>query len=115
MSRSTIAALLSALVIPGAGHFYLRHVRRGLALLVPSLLCLWPILDSAMRQASAVMGQIEAEGGLVDPARVSELVAQTSAASGGSLASLATLALIALWVLGIVDAWRLGKKNEPSR
>ena len=115
MSRSTVAALLSALVMPGAGHFYLKRVGRGFALLLPSLLCLWLILDSAMRQASAVVDQIEAEGGLVDPARVSELVAQSSAGAGGTFASLATLALIALWVFGIVDAWRLGKKNEPPR
>lgn len=112
MSRPTIAALLSALVMPGAGHLYLRHPWRGVALIAISLACLWLILDSAMQQAAAVVDRLEAEGGALDPARISELVAQTSNGAGSTLVTLATLVLAGCWLFGIVDAWRLGKRAE---
>jgi len=54
MSRSTTAVLLSALVLPGAGHLYLKHYPRGLALIAISLMwislmCLWVFVDRAMQ------------------------------------------------------------------
>jgi hypothetical protein len=107
MSRSTTAVLLSALVLPGAGHLYLKHFPRGLALIAASLACLWFIVDGAMQQASIVLRKLESEGGALDAGHISELVTQTS---GGSGSSIATSVLIGCWLIGIVDAYRLGKK-----
>jgi TM2 domain-containing membrane protein YozV len=111
MSRSTIAVLLSALVIPGAGHLFLKHTGRGVALIVISLAGLWIIVDQAMQQASTVLDRLEAEGGALDPAHISDLVAQTSGSPGSTLATVATLVLTGCWLFGIVDAYRLGRKG----
>lgn len=107
MSRSTTAVLLSALVLPGAGHLYLKHVPRGLALIAVSLTCLWVIVDSALQQASIVLDQIESGEAALDAGHISELVAQTSGSSGSSVA---TFVLIGCWLAAMVDAYRLGRQ-----
>ncbi len=107
MSRSTNAVLLSAFVLPGAGHLYLKHVSRGMALIAVSLACLWVIVDSTLQQASIVIDKLESGDAALDAAHISELVAQTSGSSGSSIA---TIVLIGCWLAGMVDAYRLGRK-----
>ena len=112
MSRSATAVVLSALVLPGAGHLYLKHYRRGIAFIVVSLACLWILVDRVMQQASAVLEQLEAAGGAVDPGQLTDWAAQASSASGGTPATVASLVLAACWLVGIVDAYRLGKLDK---
>lgn len=109
MNRPTVSVLLSALVIPGAGHLYLKRIGRGIVLIVVSLVCLWFVLDQALQEATAVMDEIQATG-LVDPARISDLMARASSAPVHPLTTLATVVLGVCWVFGIVDAWRLGRR-----
>lgn len=110
MSRSTNAVLLSALVLPGAGHLYLKHVWRGIALIAISLACLWVLADRAMQQASAVLERLESEGGALDAGQLSDLVAQAANGAGGPATTVVTLVLASCWLVGIVDAYRLGKE-----
>jgi hypothetical protein len=114
MSRSVNAMLLSALVLPGAGQLYLKHYGRGLTLIGVSLACLWVMLDSAMQLASTVLVQLEADGGAIEAGHITELVAQASNASGSPLATIATLGLAGCWLVGIVDAYRLGKAESTQ-
>lgn len=111
MSRSTTAVLLSALVFPGVGHLYLKHFPRGIALLAASLVCLGAIINRAMQQASLVLDQIDLEGGAFDPVQISELASQASNSSGSSIA---TFVLAGCWLVGMIDAYRLGKKQTPA-
>jgi hypothetical protein len=114
MSRSTNAVLLSALVLPGAGHLYLKHAGRGIALIAISLACLWVLVNRAMRQASAVLEKLESEGAVLDAGQLSGLVTQTSNSSGSAVVTVATLVLAGCWVVGIADAYRLGKSTGPT-
>jgi hypothetical protein len=112
MSRSTNAVLLSALVLPGAGQCYLKHFRRGIAMIAVSLVCLGFIVDGAIQQASTVLTTLEAEGGAPDVAKITELVTQASNSSTGSVVTIATWVLAAFWLAGIVDAYRLGRRQD---
>ena len=112
MNRTTNAVLLSALVLPGAGHLYLKHFSRGIVLIAISLACLWIFVDRTMQQASTVLERLESEGGALDAGRLSDLVTQTSNSSGSTVVTLATLVLAGCWVLGIADAYRLGKASD---
>lgn len=111
MSKSTTAVLLSALVLPGAGHLYLKHFPRGIALIAASLACLWVIVGSAMQQASTVLEKLESEGGALDAGHITDLVTQTANSSDSTVATVATLVLAGCWLIGIVDAYRLGRKQ----
>lgn len=114
MSRSTTAVLLSALVLPGAGHLYLKHYPRGLALIAISLACLWIFVDRAMQQASIVLDQVASEGGAVDVGQLSDLVTQTSNGAGSLVVTAASLVLAGCWVIGVVDAYRIAR-NQQNR
>jgi hypothetical protein len=111
MRRSTTAVLLSALVLPGAGHLYLKHFQRGIALMAISLACLWIIGDRVMQQASVVLERLGSEGGVIDAGHISDLVTQASGSAGSTTATVAALALAGCWLAGIVDAYRLAKRG----
>lgn len=114
MSRSTTAVLLSALVLPGAGHLYLKHYPRGIALIAISLACLWIFVDRAIQQASIILDQVASEGGAVDVGRLSGLVTQTSNGPGSLVVTAASLVLAGCWVIGVVDAYRIAR-NQQNR
>lgn len=114
MSRSTTAVLLSALVLPGAGHLYLKHYPRGIALIAISLACLWIFVDRAMQQASIILDQVASEGGAVDVGRLSGLVTQTSNGPDSLVVTAASLVLAGCWVIGVVDAYRIAR-NQQNR
>ena len=111
MSRSSTAVVLSVLVLPGAGHLYLKQTGRGLALIAVSLTCLWIIVAQAIQQASAVLVQLEIEGGVLDPVQFAERVSQSASHAGSGAATAATLVLVACWLYGIIDAYRQGQRE----
>ena len=111
MSRSTNAMLLSALVLPGAGQLYLKHVLRGMVLIVVSVVCLWIIGDSMWQQASVVLDQLQSGEAALDPGHIAELAAQTP---GSANSGTATWVLIGCWLGGLIDTYWLGKKTGAN-
>jgi TM2 domain-containing membrane protein YozV len=115
MSRSTKAVLLSALVLPGVGQLYLKHLWSGLALIAASLMCLGFIVEDAIQQASVVLAQLESGTVTPDVAHITNLVNQASNGSSGVAVTIATWGLAACWLAGIVDAYRLGKQQDAQK
>lgn len=114
MNRSTTAVVLSALVLPGAGQLYLKHVWRGMVFIGVSLACLWLIVVRTMQQASAVLAQMESQGGALDAAQLAGWMGQTQGGSGSMAATMAVWVLFVCWVVGIIDTHRLGKRELIS-
>ena len=112
MSRSTTAVLLSALVLPGAGHLYLKHYPRGLALIAISLACLWVFVDRTLQLASSVLDRVVSAGGALDVGQLANLVTQTANGPGSLVVMAASLALAGCWVIGVVDAYRIARKQQ---
>ena len=110
MSKSIKAVLWSALVFPGAGHVFLKRYGRGIGLIAVSAICLFILISKATEQAMVVLDKIEADGGAVDPSRISELVSQASTPAASQMLTIATTVLIVCWVIGVVDSYRLGKR-----
>lgn len=108
MSRSTTAMLLSALVLPGAGQVYLKHMWRGMLLIVVSLVCLWIIGESMWQQASTVLDQLQSGDAVPDAGHIAALVAQTP---GKPASELAVWVLIGCWLGGLIDTYWLGKNT----
>lgn len=115
MRSTRIAVLLSALVLPGAGQMYLKHFWRGMALMLLSVACLGVLVSRVTQQASAVLDQLAAEGGAIDANHLADLAAQSAQTADNPWATIATLVLIACWVVGIVDAYRLGQRQGSAR
>ncbi len=110
MRKSTQALLWSAAIFPGAGHLFLKYFQRGIALIAISLISLSLLLIQIVQYASQVIEKALAEGSSLD---LQYLVATTMQASADDkILNAALWALILCWVLGMVDAYLLGKKLE---
>ena len=114
MKKSLKGALLSGLVFPGFGQIGLKAYARGFALLVFSLGGLVVITMETARQASSVVEKLVLEGGGADMNALSNALAQPAAASSSLRSELAWAVFCICWIIGVVDAYMLGKKKDDA-
>ena len=112
MKNSIKGAVLSGLVFPGLGQVVLKHYKRGIALALTVLLSLLVVVVKAFRQAFIILEKIEAEGRTIDMSTIASTAAQASTASDSLVYNCILLLIIFLWIIGIVDAYRLGRKMD---
>jgi hypothetical protein len=112
MKNSMKGAAFSGLVFPGLGQVVLRHYKRGIALALAVLLSLLVVVVKAARQAFTILEKIEAEGRVIDLSTISSAAAQASTTSDNLVYNFVSLLIILLWIIGIVDAYRLGRKKD---
>jgi TM2 domain-containing membrane protein YozV len=110
MKKSLKAALLSGLIFPGVGQFWLKHALRGIALVAAVSASLAVIVVKVSQQAFAILEKIESEGGAVDLVAIANTANASSSADGAI--KIASLVLVACWVISTVDAYLLGSKKD---
>jgi hypothetical protein len=112
MKKSLKGALLSGLVLPGVGQLWLKHYMRGIALIGVFLTATAVIVTKAAQQAFAILEKIESEGGAVDLVAIVHSASRPSANSGDFTFKAASLVLILSWIVGIIDAYLVGRKKD---
>jgi len=112
MKNSIKGALLSGLVFPGLGQIALKHYWRGGALILAVMAGLYIMIVTAVQQAYVILDSIEAEGGMPDSDTISQAAAQAAAASGSPMITAVSVLIIVCWVVGIVDAYLIGKQKD---
>lgn len=113
MKRSTKAVLLSALVFPGSGHFYLKRWAEGILLSTVAAVALYLITSVVWQTAMEIAGQIQSGAIASDAHTISALVEERLLATDGKT-NLATIALGASWVLGIIGSFWQGRRTEAA-
>ena len=101
--------LLSALVMPGAGHIYLKHPWRGMLWIIASLICLWVIGHYVWQQTAGMLTQLQSTDASIDPEQIRRLTAQTP---DNPASNYATLVLVGCWIGSLIDTYRLSKKSN---
>jgi hypothetical protein len=101
MKPKVVAALLSALVLPGAGQFYLRRRARAWLFLIPALVAGLFYLNHAFDQANALADQLLSGSGALDPAA---LVAHAESAPTPLLVTLSGIVFVVCWVGSVLEA-----------
>lgn len=114
MKKSLKAALLSALVFPGAGHFSLRKPVRGAFISAVAFVCLYFFLTPAVDIAQQLSVKLQNGEVPFDVAKIDEMVTGQLAAGEGSGANIASLLLLVCWLVGIVDSFRIGCLQDRS-
>ena len=114
MSRSTKATLLSTLVFPGAGHFYLKKHRVGTTLASVSVAALGFLIVQAVDRAQHIAEQIQSGQVASDIATIVELVSTQTLGPEAQVVTIATAVLTASWLIGIVDSYRIGRAQERN-
>jgi len=113
MKRSTKAALWSALVFPGLGHFVVRRFATGLILLCLAGWSLYSVTTSVIDTAVSLAADIQNGGMAIDSGAVGQVVAQGTAQAGQSTQVPLTV-LTLCWVIGVVDSYRVGRSQERA-
>jgi diadenosine tetraphosphate (Ap4A) HIT family hydrolase len=107
-SRPLRAALLSALVCPGAGQIHNREYGKGVLLIGATLItAIWLIV----RLVREVLGGLPEDMATFDPLSVLAMVEEVQRRNAGFFLGF-TLLLTALWIYGIVDAYRSGPRPQ---
>ena len=74
MKQSTKAALVSALVFPGIGHFLLKRPGRACLFLLPALAAATYMFDQVMTRANAIVEQVQSGALPLDPQLIAERI-----------------------------------------
>ena len=114
MKKATKAALLSAFVLPGAGHLYLKRYVPGSILAGVSLVAVYYLVATTVERALKIAEKIQSGAVQLDATTVTELVSQQSAGTDSQIVNIATLAIIICWVIGIIDSYRVGRMRDKN-
>ncbi len=112
MNNSLKGVLLSGLIFPGLGQVVLKHYKRGAVIMLTVLVSLSVVAVKAVQHALAILEKIESEGGAISMSTISNAAAKASTTSGSLTFNLVLLLVILCWIIGIVDAYRIGKKKD---
>ena len=112
MSNSLKAVLLSGLVFPGVGQLVLRHYKRGIAFILSTIAILLAIIVKAVQQSFTILEKIKAEGGAISMTTVTNATIRASTPSESLTFKLLLFLFILVWLIGAVDAYRVGKRKD---
>ncbi len=114
MKKSTKAVLLSALVFPGVGHIFLKKYISGVVLISASFTAIYYLISKTVESAFQIAQKIQSGDVQLDVDAITELVSKHPASAESQLLNIATAAVIVCWVIGIIDAYRVGRIRDKS-
>lgn len=112
MRKSIKASLLSALVFPGVGHFFLKKYIAALLLIATTSLSLFWLLANLVERALKIAEQIQAGQVQLEVESIRELILLQSSGSQAQLFNIVSLVLVILWGIAIVDSYRIGRQQD---
>ena len=114
MDKSTKAVLLSALVLPGAGHVFLKKYIMAFILVGISICGVYYIMSIALSKATDIIYKIQLGEVQPDLISIMELVSKQSNITDTQSVNIATTSIIVCWVVGIVDSYRVARLQEKN-
>lgn len=112
MKKPTKAALMSAFILPGAGHIYLKVYFTASVLVAAALVALYILITNAVERALLITDKILSGEVPPDMLVITELVTKQSIGDDAQLIEFATTGLVIAWLIGIADAYRVGRLQE---
>ena len=114
MNKSKKAALISALVFPGAGHLYLKKYLSGTILLGATLGSLSYLIVKTVEITLQITEEIQAGKVQLNVMEITELVSEQTAGSEAQLYDIATAVIFISWLVGIIDSYRIGRIQDKN-
>ena len=114
MNKSIKSALLSALVFPGAGHFYLKKYVAAVLLSLTTFIALYFIVSTAVQSAHLIVDKIQRGEIKPDFAAITDMLALMPAGTESWMVNVATVVLLLAWVVAIVDCLRVGRQQDRT-
>jgi hypothetical protein len=115
MNVSLKGALWSGFIFPGLGQIALKHYKRGAVLMLTVLVGLSVVVVKAVQHTLVVLEKLELEGAAISMNAISNVVTHTSSTSESLIFNLALLLIMFCWIIGTVDAYRIGRKEDIEK
>ena len=112
MNNALRGALLSGLIFPGLGQVALKHYKRGAVVMLTVIVSLAVVVMKAVQLALTILEKTEMEGGIISMSTILNATSQASANSGSLIYNLLFLLISVCWIIGTVDAYRIGRKKD---
>ena len=112
MNRSSKAALLSGLILPGIGHIVLKQYLRGSVLMLFTLVALSVIVTRIYQRALTIVDRVNSSDIPIDTVAIAEMVSNSTSGADSFIENIALIVIAACWLIGIIDSYRLGVAQE---
>lgn len=109
ISKSSKAALLSALIFPGVGHISIGYKKRGWLIIATNCVLLYLMISELIEQATKVVERMNESGIKVDAEAISKATSDLVGFSDHLFLNSLLVIFILAWLFSIIDAYRLGK------
>ncbi len=106
------AALLSAFVFPGVGHFFLKKYISGAVLAGTAFAGLYFLIAKTVEKALQIAEKIKSGEAQLDAATNIDLVSKQATGTEVQLLNIAAAVLFVSWLIGIVDSYRVGRAQD---
>ena len=107
MKNQTKAALLSAFIYPGAGHFFLKKYIQSVILAGITSSAVYYLVSKSVEKALQIVEKIENGEIPPDVATITELISKQSMGADAQSLDTATLIIGVCWLIGIIDSYRI--------
>jgi hypothetical protein len=114
MNKPMKAALLSAFVFPGVGHFLLKKYIRGAVLAGTAFAGLYFLIAKTVETALQITEKIQSGEVQLDATTITELVSKQAMGTEAQLLNIAAAVLFISWLIGIVDSYRVGRAQDKN-
>jgi len=112
MTKNTKALLLSALVFPGIGQFYLKRYKSACIFIGVALASTIYIFVDIMTIALAVADKIVTGEISADYSTMRKAIFEAQESSGTQIITILIYVLVATWIISIIDILRLKKQQK---
>lgn len=113
MKAAYKAALLSAFVFPGVGHFYFKKYWRGLLIMIVALsdlvFMVWSASAAALNLIDSAIDRMQS--GTTGFHEISNTIGSRALTAAAYYDAVFWL-MVCVWIFAIIDAYRIGKQRE---
>jgi len=112
MKKPMKAALLSAFVFPGIGHFVLKKYISGAVLAATAIAALYFLTTKTLEKALQISEKIQSGEIPLNATTITELASRQATGLEAQQLNFAAMALLISWLVGIVDSYRAGRAQD---
>ncbi len=114
MNKPAKAALLSAFVFPGVGHFLLKKHISGAVLAGTAFAGLYFFVSKSVETVLKITEKIQSGEIQLDATTITELVSEQAMGTEVHLLDISATVFIISWLIGIVDSYRVGRAQDKN-